>query len=144
MIPSTRPADMPQPSLARDLLYLARYYLGGRRGLLVIAGLALVAGLTLNWGWLMAAGIAPVLISLLPCAAMCALGLCMSRSGGTSCSTDASVRDTAATDDAASGGRGVTLDASPGLPVQQIPSGAEAALADTQPHPLKQRNTNDA
>lgn len=144
MIPSTRPADVPQPSLPRDLLYLARYYLGSRRGLLVIAGVALVAGLTLNWGWLTAAGIAPVLISLLPCAAMCAFGLCISRSGGKSCSTDASVRDTAATDNAASGGRGVTLDASPDLPVQQIPNGAVASLADTQPQPLKERNTTDA
>jgi hypothetical protein len=36
----------------------------------------------LNWGWLTAVGAAPILLSLLPCAAMCALGLCMR--GGTS------------------------------------------------------------
>jgi hypothetical protein len=44
------------------------------------------AGLALNWGWLTAAGIAPVLLSLLPCAAMCALGLCMRRGANGSCS----------------------------------------------------------
>lgn len=55
-----------------------------RRGLLTIAGVAIVGGLGLNWSWLVAAGIAPVLLSLLPCATMCALGLCamqMSRKG---------------------------------------------------------------
>ncbi len=74
------------PSLARDLAHAARYYLGGRRGLLVLAGVVVVAGAALNWNWLAAAGITPLLVSLLPCAAMCALGLCMSRMGGGSCS----------------------------------------------------------
>jgi len=41
-----------------------------------------VAGLAFNWSWLVAAGIAPVLLSLLPCVAMCALGLCMNRMMG--------------------------------------------------------------
>lgn len=50
---------------------------------LAMAGIAAVsAGLVLNWGWLTAVGAAPILLSLLPCAAMCALGLCMR--GGTS------------------------------------------------------------
>ena len=75
--------------LTRDLIYAVRYYLGGRRGLLVLAGLALVAGLALNWSWLVAAGIAPLLVAALPCVAMCALGLCMNKAGGKSCSTDA-------------------------------------------------------
>src|SRR3546814_10971493 len=65
---------------------MARYYLGGRRGLLILAGLAVAAGLALNWSWLVAVGIAPILIAVLPCLAMCALGLCMSRAGGKSCS----------------------------------------------------------
>jgi hypothetical protein len=73
------------PSLARDLAHAARYYLGGRRGLLILAGAVVVAGAALNWNWLAAVGVAPLLLSLLPCAAMCALGLCMSRMGG-SCS----------------------------------------------------------
>src|SRR3546814_10704223 len=68
-------------SLSQDLLYMTRYYLGGRRGLLILAGLVLAAGLVLNWSWLVAVGIAPILIAVLPCVAMCALGLCMSRAG---------------------------------------------------------------
>ena len=51
----------------------------GRRGLLVLGVFALTLGVGLNWGWLAAAGITPILIGLLPCAAMCALGLCMPR-----------------------------------------------------------------
>ena len=49
-----------------------------RRQLWVVAGVAAVAGgLALNWGWLTAVGAAPILIAVLPCAAMCALGLCV-------------------------------------------------------------------
>src|SRR3546814_21114354 len=82
-----RPAETAETSLARELLHAARYYLGGRRGMLILAGMALLAGLALNWSWLVAAGIAPILISVLPCVAMCALGLCMNRATGKSCST---------------------------------------------------------
>jgi hypothetical protein len=54
-----------------------------RPRILVIAGAAIIgAGLALNWTWLTAIGAAPILLGLLPCAAMCALGLCM-RGGGT-------------------------------------------------------------
>lgn len=42
----------------------------------VALGGAAAAG---GWGWLVAAGIAPVLLSVLPCLAMCGFGLCMSR-----------------------------------------------------------------
>ena len=52
-------------------------WLRGRRavmlGLLALVG----AGLALGWPWLVAFGLAPLVLSLLPCAAMCALGLCM-------------------------------------------------------------------
>ena len=54
--------------------------LGGTR--LVLAGLALAligAGLVWQWSWLVAIGVAPLLISAAPCVAMCALGLCMHR-----------------------------------------------------------------
>lgn len=57
-------------------------YLGGRRGLIAAGAAIVVAGLAFNWSWLVAAGIAPALLSLLPCAAMCALGLCMNRMAG--------------------------------------------------------------
>ena len=47
----------------------------------IIAGLAVIgAGLALNWGWLTAMGAAPILLAILPCAVMCALGMCMSGS----------------------------------------------------------------
>ena len=57
------------PRLARDLAHAARYYLGGPRGLLILASAVVVAGAALNWTWLAAAGIAPLLLSVLPCAA---------------------------------------------------------------------------
>lgn len=45
-----------------------------------VGGIALAgAGLALGWDWLAAIGALPLLLSLLPCAAMCALGLCMMR-----------------------------------------------------------------
>jgi len=54
-----------------------------RRTLLVVAALILLAtGMFVKWDWLVAAGIAPLILGLLPCAAMCALGLCASRMGG--------------------------------------------------------------
>jgi hypothetical protein len=75
-------------ALARDWLYALRYWLRGRNGVIALVVLAVVMASALNWSWLTAAGIAPLLITLLPCAAMCALGLCMSRIGGRSCSTE--------------------------------------------------------
>ena len=56
--------------------------LGGKRLMLASIALALIgAGLTWQWSWLVAIGIAPLLISAAPCIAMCALGLCMHRMG---------------------------------------------------------------
>ena len=61
----------------------------GRRGLAIAAFAVIAAGMALNWSWLTAVGAAPLILSLAPCAAMCALGLCMrggscknKRSGG--------------------------------------------------------------
>jgi hypothetical protein len=54
--------------------------LGSRRVLLVVLALALIgAGLAWQWSRLVAIGVAPLLVSAAPCAAMCALGLCMHR-----------------------------------------------------------------
>ncbi len=47
------------------------------------AAAALIASLAWGWDWLKAVGIASLLVSLAPCALMCALGLCMRRGGGT-------------------------------------------------------------
>lgn len=63
-------------SLGRDLLYAARYYLRNRWVLLVLGSAVFIGGAALNWGWLVAIGLAPILLSLAPCAIMCAVGLC--------------------------------------------------------------------
>jgi hypothetical protein len=76
-------------SLRRDVLHAIRYYLRGWRGPALLAAVVAMAGLAFGWSWLVAAGIAPLLLSVLPCIAMCALGLCMNRLTGRKCSTDA-------------------------------------------------------
>ncbi len=46
----------------------------------IIGGLALAAGGGLavgGWGWLVAAGLAPLILAVLPCAVTCGLGLCV-------------------------------------------------------------------
>ena len=58
----------------------------------VIGGTAVVlAGLALGWNWLTAVGLAPLILSLAPCAIMCALGLCMMSRGSASRATQSSV-----------------------------------------------------
>ena len=74
-------------SLAQGMVNAIWPYIGGRRGLFVLAIGIAVAGMAMNWGWLVAVGIAPILLVVLPCAAMCALGLCMNKAGGKSCSS---------------------------------------------------------
>lgn len=49
----------------------------GRQGWLVAALALVTAGAALNWGWLTAIGIAPLLLSFAPCAVICAAGVCM-------------------------------------------------------------------
>jgi hypothetical protein len=47
--------------------------------LVTAAVLALVAIVAASWNWLVAAGLATILVSALPCVVMCGLGLCMHR-----------------------------------------------------------------
>ncbi|MFC3325032.1 hypothetical protein [Mesorhizobium cantuariense] len=79
----TKPA-----SPGRNARSTVRNYLAGRRGPIAAGAAIAVAGLAFNWTWLVAAGIAPLLLGVLPCVAMCALGLCMSRMTGRACSTE--------------------------------------------------------
>lgn len=72
-------AKAAEPSLTSTVAALARHYLGGRRTLIVLAVAALAGAAFFNWGWLVALGIAPLLLMLAPCAAMCALGYCMKK-----------------------------------------------------------------
>src|SRR5712691_6375556 len=75
------PPAEPKP-VWRDLLRAARYYLGGRRAWIALGMIVIAGGFVLNWHWLVAAGVAPLVGTLLPCAAMCALHLCMNSGGG--------------------------------------------------------------
>jgi hypothetical protein len=65
-------------SLGRDVLSAARSYIANRRTLLALgSGLAVGLGLYLGgWGWLVAIGAAPIILSTLPCLIMCGLGVC--------------------------------------------------------------------
>ncbi len=76
---TTKTKSAAELSLTESVIALLRHYLGGRKGLILLTVAAVGAGLFLNWGWLVAAGIAPVLLAVAPCAVMCALGLCMNR-----------------------------------------------------------------
>jgi len=62
--------------------------LGDRLGHLSAVVLCLTAavgiGLFFGWSWVVAAGLSSVVLAVLPCAAMCAAGLCMGR-GGSKC-----------------------------------------------------------
>lgn len=70
-----------------------------RRQALMLAGVTVAAGgAAFNWGWLTAIGVAPILISLAPCAAMCALGLCM-RGGSAGCAKSDPAAKPGATND---------------------------------------------
>jgi len=70
-----------------DLIHAARYHFGSRGGLAMMAAVAILAGMAFNWNWLVAIGVAPILLAALPCAVMCGLGLCFGKlSGGSSSS----------------------------------------------------------
>jgi hypothetical protein len=77
-------ADIPGTGEGRTeqtVLTRARSWIVTPRGL-TVSGIAVIAvGLALNWSWLVAVGAAPLVLSLAPCAAMCALGLCMNMRG---------------------------------------------------------------
>jgi len=101
----TTKATAAEPSLTKDAINLGRYYLWNaancRRALIFLAVAVLGVGAAFNWSWLVAIGVAPILLALAPCAAMCAVGLCM-KGGGKSCSSG---------DQSAKGGSGTTVSA---------------------------------
>lgn len=96
---STEMRKAEELSPARTAVALLRHYLGGRRGLILLAVIALGAGTVLNLSSLVAMGLAPLILALAPCAAMCALGLCMNRMAGKT----APVQSSAAEQDAGPG-----------------------------------------
>jgi hypothetical protein len=92
-IRSGEPSDT---SLTREALYAFRYYLGNRWGLIGLIVLAAAIGLYVGgWGWLVAAGLAPIILSTLPCLAMCGLGVCMMCKGHKQSTVSREAADTA-------------------------------------------------
>ena len=93
---------LPETTLTQDIGAFARHWLRDRRVQIALAIAVVGVGAALNWGWLVAIGAAPLLLSLAPCAVMCALGVCMMGRGGQgSCSkgaTDEAPRVERATD----------------------------------------------
>lgn len=70
-------------------------WLKRRRMWSIVAVVALAAGLALGREWLQAVGMLSLALSVLPCLAMCAAGLCMHRiTGGSRCDGKTSQRDT--------------------------------------------------
>lgn len=78
-------------TLTQDLIALGRYYLAEKRGMYIVGASIAIVGIFSGWGWLTAMGLAPILLALLPCAAMCALGLCMRSPAGKSSASIAQV-----------------------------------------------------
>ena len=70
-----------------------RNWLMSPRGLVIVAIAVIGAGLAFGWNWVVAAGFAPLLLALAPCAAMCALGVCMMAKGNSSCAQQGSVEN---------------------------------------------------
>jgi hypothetical protein len=90
-------------SRARPVLGTARYYLGNRWTLIALGVVAIAFGLAFGgWAWLVAAGLAPIILSTLPCLIMCGLGVCFMCRPGNKESASPSVD--AATSSSALGG----------------------------------------
>ena len=70
---------VPVPPSLGEMLRSLWCHIRARGVLIAGALLAIVAGVALNWTALVAAGLAPLILVLAPCAAMCAAHLCMKR-----------------------------------------------------------------
>ena len=82
-----------ESSRVRNRADQLRGWLVSPRGLIVVALAIIGTGLALSWNWVVAAGFAPLLLSLAPCAAMCALGVCMMAKGNASCAKQGSAEN---------------------------------------------------
>lgn len=91
--------DTLRPSQPTDIALAPRIWrvltLGdrlNRRVSVVLWSASVIAiGLLLSWGWLVAAGLSSIVLAILPCAAMCAAGLCMAGSHSKQTDTGAKV-----------------------------------------------------
>lgn len=82
-VTASEPSDTAAVSLGTRVWRIAT--LGDRLGrrTAIVAWLAAAIGVALfaGWSWLVAAGLSTIVLAVLPCVAMCALGLCASSSG---------------------------------------------------------------
>lgn len=103
-------------SLSREALYAARYYLGNRWGLIGLMVLAAAPGLYFGgWGWLVAAGLAPIILSTLPCLVMCGLGVCMMCKGQKQSTTSRDSAEAAGGATSSAGLGAATVDRTPAV-----------------------------
>lgn len=69
------------PPPGQGVLNVLRPWLSDRRVLILAAVALAVGGIALGWNWVVALGLAPLILAFAPCAIMCALGLCMMGKG---------------------------------------------------------------
>jgi hypothetical protein len=86
------------PAFAQSIRTAALSAVRSRRGLIAIAVLLLALGLAFNWSWLVVIGAAPLILAVLPCAVMCAFGLCMAHGNHHSDGASARSNSAAATE----------------------------------------------
>ena len=83
---------MHTPSLTAPSMRLgapwASLWIRRRTILILAAAILLIGSAAFSWPWLVAAGVAPFILAIAPCAAMCTVGIRMS-SMGKSCSATA-------------------------------------------------------
>ena len=85
--------------ISKETRFSFAFSMPSRRQTLMLTGFAAIGGgAALNWDWLTAVGAAPLLLSLAPCVALCALGLCM-RGGSAGCAkNDPTIKPDTTTD----------------------------------------------
>lgn len=78
---NSQPLESSTATRAFDQFITLGRRISRRTALLALAAATAAAGLYFGWNWLVAAGLAPIIVPLALCAAMCALGLCAHRTG---------------------------------------------------------------
>lgn len=77
-------------SKAQQVVNAVWPFISTRKARIVLLLGIVAIGMVFNWGWFVAAGLAPIILGILPCAAMCAMGLCMQPGKEGSCSKNKS------------------------------------------------------
>lgn len=72
---ASRPLSLPFPAWLWQVVTIGDR-LGRRAAIVLWLAAAIGVGLFSGWRFVVAAGLSTIVLSLLPCAAMCALGLC--------------------------------------------------------------------